>query len=162
MAYGRWRNKMNEQKARVEMIPLMDCMFLLLCFFIYVTMSVVVQRGIFVDLAKAKTGESVKEQEKNSLYLTVNRLGELFIDKAPVSEEELGWKLSQLRQRYKNGTVVINADKGTTHERVMRALDLVRQNGVAQVVFNVEPLTPGYPPSGWVAPLRGEGKGEGE
>lgn len=140
MPYGRWRHKMNAQKARVEMIPLMDCMFLLLCFFIYVTLTMVVQRGIFVDLARAKTGESVKEQEKNSLYLTVNRLGELFMDKAPVSEAELGQKLRQFRQRHKNGAVVINADKGATHEKVMRALDLVRQNGIAQVVFNVEPM----------------------
>ncbi len=140
MAYGRWRNKMNAQKARVEMIPLMDCMFLLLCFFIYVTMSMVVQRGIFVDLAKAKTGESVKEQEKNSLYLTVNRQGEFFIDKTPVTEGGFPLKIRQFRQQHKNGAVIINADKGTTHERVMKALDLVRQNGVAQVVFNVEPL----------------------
>ncbi len=153
MAYGRWRNKMNTQKARVEMIPLMDCMFLLLCFFIYVTMSMVVQRGIFVDLAKAKTGELVKEQEENSLYLTVSRQGEFFIDKTPVTENGLPQRIRQFRQQHKSGAVVINADKGTTHERVMRVLDLVRQNGVAQVVFNVEPLS--------LSP-KGRGLGEGE
>ena len=154
MHYGHWRHKMNAQKARVEMIPLMDCMFLLLCFFIYVTMTMVVHRGIFVDLAKAKTGETMKEKEENSLYLTVNQQGELFMDKTLVKENELGQRLKQFRQRHKNTTVIINADKGATHEKVMRSLDLVRQNGVSQVIFNVEPLTQ---PS----PLRGEGKGEG-
>lgn len=130
---------MNAQKARVEMIPLMDCMFLLLCFFIYVTMTMVVQKGIFVDLAKAETGESVKEEEKKSLYLTVNRQGELFIDKDPVTKSELPQKLRQFRQLHKDGTVVLNADKGTVHETVMGVLDFVRQNGVSQVVFTVEP-----------------------
>ncbi len=139
MPYGRWRHKMNAQKARVEMIPLMDCMFLLLCFFIYVTMSMVVQRGIFVDLAKAETGESVKEQEKKSLYLTVNRGGELFVDKEPVNKEDLPQRLRQFRQEHKEGVVVLNADKGTTHEKVMGVLDFVRQNGIAEVVFTVEP-----------------------
>lgn len=139
MPYGRWRNKMNAQKARVEMIPLMDCMFLLLCFFIYVTMTMVVQKGIFVDLAKAETGESIKEEEKKSLYLTVNRQGELFIDKDPVTKEALPQKLRQFRQQHKDGIVVLNADKGTIHETVMGVLDFVRRNGVSQVVFTVEP-----------------------
>ncbi|MBI1976017.1 MAG: biopolymer transporter ExbD [Candidatus Omnitrophica bacterium] len=130
---------MNAQKARVEMIPLMDCMFLLLCFFIYVTMSMVVQRGIFVNLAKAQTGESLKEEKKESLYLTVNQEGKVFADKAPVSESELLQRLRQFRQQHKDGMVVLNADKGTTHEKVMGVLDFVRQNGIGEVVFTVEP-----------------------
>jgi biopolymer transport protein ExbD len=130
---------MNAQKARIEMIPLMDCMFLLLCFFIYVTMTMVVQKGIFVDLAKAETGESIKEEEKKSLYLTVNRQGELFIDKDLVTRNDLPQRLRQFRQLHKDGVVVLNADKGTVHETVMGVLDFVRQKGVSQVVFTVEP-----------------------
>lgn len=139
MLYKRLRTQLSARKARVEMIPLIDCMFLLLCFFIYVTMSMVVQRGIFVDLAKARTGERVEEQDRNSLYLSITREGVFYLDKIRVSEMVLKDRLRRFRNEKKEGTVLINADKEVTHERVMAALDLVRQSGIAQVVFTVEP-----------------------
>jgi biopolymer transport protein ExbD len=41
-----------ERKARIEMVPLIDCMFLLLVFFMYAMVSMTVHRGIRVNLPK--------------------------------------------------------------------------------------------------------------
>ena len=140
MPYGRWRLRINQHRARVEMIPLMDCMFLLLSFFIYATMTMVVQKGIFVNLAKAQTGEVIQEEEKSAVTLSIDKAGNLFLDKRQVSERQLKERLYQFGKKKKSATVFINADKEVTHEKVMRALDWVRQSGVTQVVFNVEPI----------------------
>ena len=140
MPYGRWRLRINQHRARVEMIPLMDCMFLLLSFFIYATMTMVVQKGIFVNLAKAQTGEVIQEEEKSAVTLSIDKAGNLFLDKRQVSERQLKERLYQFGKKKKNAVVLINADKEVTHEKVMRALDWVRQSGVTQVVFNVEPI----------------------
>ena len=43
------------KKARVEMLPLIDVVFLLLVFFIYAMVSMVVHRGIQIDLPSAGT-----------------------------------------------------------------------------------------------------------
>lgn len=137
MVYSR-HARVAVRKARVEIIPLLDCMFLLLCFFIYVTMSMVVQRGIFVNLARAETGE-VTEEEKETFDISIDAGGRLYRDKNPVSKDQLKAQLEQFRRAEKGGAVVIHADKGTTHERVMGVLDFVRQSGIAEVVFAVEP-----------------------
>ena len=44
------------KRARIEMIPLIDVVFLLLIFFIYTMLSMTIHKGIPVLLPKAKTG----------------------------------------------------------------------------------------------------------
>ena len=46
---------LNQKGARIELIPLIDIIFLLLVFFIYSMLSMVVYRGIPVNLPAADT-----------------------------------------------------------------------------------------------------------
>ena len=46
-----------DKKARVEMLPLIDVVFLLLVFFIYAMLSMVVHRGLIVELPEASTAQ---------------------------------------------------------------------------------------------------------
>ena len=59
MRYGNYgRSKTRRlKKSRVEIIPLIDVMFLLLCFFIYATMNMVTQKCIVVDLATMESAQ---------------------------------------------------------------------------------------------------------
>ncbi|MEE9566422.1 MAG: biopolymer transporter ExbD, partial [Desulfobacteria bacterium] len=54
--------KLERKSARIELIPLVDIIFLLLVFFIYSMLSMAVYRGIPVMLPQAETVESAKEQ----------------------------------------------------------------------------------------------------
>lgn len=119
------------------MVPLIDCMFLLLTFFIYVATTMVVQRGIPMKLATATTGESSGKE----LFPTVSidREGRLYWNKFPVTEDRLRGELKKLAASSSTKPVVIHADKGVVHEWVVAILDLARQCGVPDVVFAVEP-----------------------
>ena len=127
---------MGERKARVEILPLIDVMFLLLCFFIYVTMMMVVQKGIFVDLASAKSGTDMQE-EKKLLTLSIDHSGQIYLDKELIEESRLKERLREYKKE--DPVLVINADKGVEHRRVIGLLDLVRQEGMSEIVFTVEP-----------------------
>ena len=125
------------RRARIEIIPLMDVMFLLLTFFIYVTVTMAVQRGIPVTLAAASSGEPAKEEPAATLSIRAD--GRLYFDKTPVTELDLQGRLQALAARPNRKPVVIQADKGVLYERVMALLDLARRCGVPDVVFAVQP-----------------------
>lgn len=121
------------------MVPLMDCMFLLLTFFIYVATTMALQRGIPVELAHAASGESLaKETDPIQIYLRTS--GELYVEEKTMTELELAVHLRAMVSRPRAPRpVVINAERGVLHERVVEILDLARQSGVRQVVLAVEP-----------------------
>lgn len=137
MAYGRWRAAA-VRRGRIEIVPLIDVMFLLLCSFVYATMNMVVQKGIFVDLASSETSQSLPE-EKEVTTVSVDRAGTFYLDRRPVSREALASALARLGRSPKKPTVVVNADKSAAHGQVIQLLDLVRKSGVGQAVFAVEP-----------------------
>lgn len=139
MAYQRSR-ALAIRRARVEIVPLIDVMFLLLSFFIYVTIRMVPHGGIPVDLAPAKTAEVVTKDQR-LVYLSIGTDGQLHLDQRPVTDAELAQALSQLKARKPPPTIVLNADQGVVHARVVQILDLTRQSGVPQVIFAVEPTT---------------------
>ncbi len=143
MRKARWHRR-PQRRARVEMVPLIDCMFLLLTFFIYVATAMVLQRGIPVDLAHASSGEPL-QKDLEPIQIFIRSSGELFLEETPVTEAAL---ISHLRALVRSGVssdgrftrpVVVSADKGVVHERVVEILDLSRQSGVTQVVLAVEP-----------------------
>lgn len=138
MAYGRWRHTAVARRARVEIVPLIDVMFLLLCSFVYATMNMVVQQGIFVDLASSETSEGVQD-DKRLVVVSVDRKGTYYIDKRRVSRRELLTALEEVRKRSAKPTVMVNADKDASHGQVVELLDLVRKSGVGQAVFAVQP-----------------------
>ena len=127
---------MGERKARVEILPLIDVIFLLLCFFIYMTMMMVVQKGIFVDLASSKSGMDIKE-EKKMLTLSIDREGQIFLNKEMVAGDRLEARLIELKKE--DPVLIINADEDVAHRDVIRLLDLVRQAGMGEIIFTVEP-----------------------
>lgn len=129
------RSQRSRQPARIEMVPLIDCMFLLLTFFIYIATAMVLQRGIPVDLAQASSGETLSRELK-PIHIFIRNSGELFLEESRVTEGELA---SRLRTMVGQRPVVINADKGVLHQRVVDVLDLARHSGAKQVVLAVEP-----------------------
>lgn len=119
------------------MIPLIDCMFLLLTFFIYVAAATVSQAGIPLDLATASTGETIEKEPLPTI--SIDETGLLYFNKTPVTQEHLRMELKKMALSTRSKPVVIHADKRVLHEQVVEILDLARQSGVSQVVFAVQP-----------------------
>lgn len=130
-------NPVPVRKARIELIPLIDVMFFLLASFIFVSLSMVQQKGIKVDVPKAATGEA---NRKEYSAVSVTAEGELFLDKNPVSMEELRAALQQMARRSDKPRLSISADRQARHGDVVAVLDATRQAGLSKVSFETRPL----------------------
>ena len=125
------RIKQNDQKrARIEMIPLIDVVFLLLVFFIYAMLSMVVHKGIHVNLPTAKSS-SVDKKDYVSLTITEN--GDMYMDDQKTSLTAMENLLIKKRHDNPDLRVFIRGDKRTFYEKVVHVLDLVRRTGLNKV-----------------------------
>ena len=121
-------NEASIKPVRMELLPLMDCMFLLLVFFISSMLSMVTHRGISVDLPKASSA-LINTSEYTSISVTES--GDLFFNKTAVSFSELSSKLTQFID--KNPTIYVNADKNVRYESVSSILDLCRRLSLTNI-----------------------------
>jgi biopolymer transport protein ExbD len=121
-----------EKKARVEMLPLIDVVFLLLVFFIYAMISMVVHHGIKVELPSA--GSSSLEQS-DYISITIDADNRLFLNKEPVEASQLAAQVLNLRA---NNTkpVFIDGDQKADLGLAIELLDQLKQVGIEEISFS--------------------------
>jgi len=118
----------NSKRARIEIIPLIDIMFFLLATFVMVSLSMVKNHGLPVNLPTATS--SVQQDRNSYVSLTVNALGEFYFNKDRISIEDLNPRLLSLKEDLK---VYINADAAAQFQGVVALLDEVRKAGISKV-----------------------------
>jgi biopolymer transport protein ExbD len=120
------------KKARVEMLPLIDVVFLLLVFFISAMLSMVVHRGLKVDLPS--TGTAVPEHD-DYIAITLDADNNLFLNREPVSAQELAQRVLQLRGDSAK-PVSIEGDRQADLGQAIELLDDLKQAGIEEVTFS--------------------------
>ncbi len=124
-----------ERKARIEMLPLIDIVFLLLVFFIYAMLSMAVHHGMPVSLPTS----TVTEPEKNLiLSVTVNQNNVIYIDKEQVDLENLTHILSSKAKGHKDPGVLLFADNALSYQDLFRVLDRIRMAGLNRISLQAE------------------------
>ena len=124
-------------QARSEIIPLIDIMFFLLATFVMVSFSMVKNRGIPVILPAAST--SATQEHKDHVIVTVTDSGQLYLDKAEVSQDQLTAELRKLHEGNAELRVFINGDENARLGLAITVLDEVRKLGITKVAFETRP-----------------------
>lgn len=124
------------KKARIEIIPMIDTIFFLLVFFMISTLSMTRFRGVQVNLPKAASGSQAPAE---SVTITLTKEGQLFLDKEEVGRESLLQSLRQQVEKNSELLIIINADDGVQHGKVVEIMDEARQAGVAKLSIAVKP-----------------------
>ena len=121
------------KKVRIEMLPLIDIVFLLLIFFIYAMLSMAVHRSLPVSLPVSSTAEIHTEL---NLSISVTSNGDIFLDKIMVSPKDLQVILQDKVQKaadHNSVQVDLFADKAVSYQKLYGVLDIVRTAGVSNV-----------------------------
>ena len=121
-----------DRKARVEMLPLIDIVFLLLVFFIYAMLSMVVHLGLRVELPTASTAR-VDTREYVSITLTSDNA--IYLDKERVALDELADRVVERMDGRKDTPIFIHGDIRAELGVAIQILDLLKRVGVRQVSF---------------------------
>jgi biopolymer transport protein ExbD len=126
----------NPKKARIEIIPMIDTIFFLLVFFMISTLSMAQYRGMPVNLPKAASGQQAPAE---SAAITSDKESRIFLNKEEVDQSALGDLLRQHLEQNSDLLVVINADNGVEHGRVVEVMDIARVANVAKMAIAVKP-----------------------
>jgi biopolymer transport protein ExbD len=121
------------KKARIEIIPLIDIMFFLLACFMLVSLSMVNSKSVKVTLPTAQTGDP--ENKPNTLTVSVDASGGVYLDKRPIGRNELQDELTRAHARTPTARVVITGDVQSRHGEMIAVLDRVRTAGIENVAF---------------------------
>jgi len=120
---------------RVEMMPLIDMVFLLLVVFIYAMLSMAVHRGLPVKLPVSS--QALPEKE-NPVSITVRADGALFLDKAPVALEDLSTLLRDKAGEDPDTGILLFADRELSYQRLFAVMDRIRQAGLTRISLQAE------------------------
>ena len=124
------------QRARIEIIPMIDVVFFLLVFLMMASLSMTVNRGLPVNLPRAATGTTPPAE---AAAITVARDGQAYLDREPVTRAVLGERLRGLVGANPTLAIVITADEAVAHGHVVDVLDEVRTAGVLRMAIGIRP-----------------------
>lgn len=124
-----FQNIMDEEEATIDMTPMLDVVFIMLIFFI-VTASFVKEAGIDVNRPEASTAVS---KPRANILVAISATGEIWINKRKVDDRAIQANIERLHAENPQGTVVIQADKASTTEKLIKVMDASRAAGVFDV-----------------------------
>lgn len=127
------------EEVQVQIIPLIDVIFCILTFFLLAALQFTRQQAISVDLPKATT--STTPQIRNTLIVTIDSVGQTYVEQEPVIPEQLTQKLQAYRASNPAGIMVLNASRTSSYNDVVQVLDKMREVGGDRVALATLPGT---------------------
>ena len=122
---------------QADLTPMIDCVFLLLLFFI-VTTSFTEESNLFkVEMPKAEKAQVVALD--NTVQVVIDKSGKMAVGKQIVNDEQL-WAL--LSERYEKEAqdkpvLVVRGDKGCPYEKAVLVMDIAQELGISEVSWAV-------------------------
>lgn len=123
------------KKIRIEMVPMIDVIFLLLAFFIYSMLSMAIHRGMFINLPSSSVAEIEK---KLVLSVTVAADGSVWIDKTQVPLADLMPMLRKQAKGHHDPGILLFADRSLPYQKLFLVLDKIKQAGFEKISLQAE------------------------
>ena len=120
--------------AGINVTPLVDVVLVLLIV-LMVTANFLASQSIPLDLPKGASGEEVG----TTLAVTVDKEGALYIDGRPASDDGLHQAARAAIGKDANARAIIAADGRNTHARVVKVMDILREEKIVRFAIQVEP-----------------------
>ncbi|PKK88593.1 MAG: biopolymer transporter ExbD [Candidatus Wallbacteria bacterium HGW-Wallbacteria-1] len=119
-------------RAQLDLVPLIDVVFLLLIFFMVTTTFISVEHQLKVKLPSADTGKGTAAK---NLCITLAGDGTILLGDSVTSLSELMDGISRELQKTQDGTVLIKADKSARHGLVVQIMDIAKKAGAEKLAI---------------------------
>ena len=124
----------NPEVPGFQLTPMLDVVFLLLCFF--VTTSVYSQWENEVEIQLPSADSSVEPNRlPGEIVINVAKDGAIRVNGRELTPDELGAKCRALAAAFPGNPVVVRGDKAASWESVLRVLDVCAKNDLYNVNF---------------------------
>lgn len=128
----------NSSMSQINVTPLVDVMLVLLV--IFMVTAPILQQGVSVDLPRAEAGALSDKEEQ--LVVSVTKNGALYLNEAPMTQENLAVRLREVAAQRPDGQVFVRADQSVAYGDVVRVMAAIRAAGIRRVGM-VTQLPPG-------------------
>ncbi len=131
-----YRERRRRLMAEINVVPYIDVMLVLLVIFM-ITAPLLTQ-GIKVELPKARA-EPVAANERDTLVVTVDRKGQLFLDDRAIGAAALRDKAARILRAQPDITVLVRGDRAAVYDHVVRAMVILKEAGAPNVGLVTSP-----------------------
>ncbi len=131
-------NIAEEESPEVQMAPLIDCVFLLLIFFLVATTMKKIERELPIELPDSAAAIEVQQPE-GILSIGIDRQGGFYINAEPVGYELLHATLREAAQSNPEQRIRIDGDRLAPFESIVHILDLCEFEGLKNVAIHSGP-----------------------
>jgi|GEM_PF-1791501 biopolymer transport protein ExbD len=122
---------LGEEKGEINLIPLLDTIFILLIFFSLLLIHASQSRVMDIELPG---GEGVMSGNESELRILMDRSGAMMTrDGALLTEEALELRLHEDRPE----KIILSADRDVALHRVITVMDLIEKEGLETVSIEV-------------------------
>jgi biopolymer transport protein ExbD len=119
----------------INITPMVDVMLVLLIIMM-VSAKFIVAQSLKVELPKAATSD---ETVSSTVQVAITKDGKFYFNEAPVADDaELVRHFKHARHGKDDINLVVRADDQAMHGRVVRVIDLAKQNGIHKFAINVQ------------------------
>ncbi len=129
-----FRAHLKQESLGFQMTPMIDVVFLLLCFFVTSQVFSQWETEIDITLPTAQTGQS-PQRLPGEIIINVKADGQAVVNGRPLDAAGLDQMLQRLAGLFPGQPVLLRADKSTAYEHVIRILDLCRQADIWNISF---------------------------
>lgn len=131
-----------EEQLRIRMEPLIDCIFLLIIFFLTTTAFIKLEQDLSINLPSMSSKLKVREPPARPIVVNVRCLpgGNAYyhVDNERITLPALRVSLSRAKIRYKDQGVVIRGDKNVLWDHIAAVMASCAQVGITKVSATVE------------------------
>ena len=121
-----------EEKPEVQLTSMMDCIFLMLIFFLVSSQLKKVEKELPIELPRANTTRDVKSTP-DLITVSVNAKGELFVNSKPVGDAGLKNALANAAKENPDRRIGINGDVFAPFRSIVQVLDTCQGEGLTVV-----------------------------
>lgn len=131
---ARIRRERVVESDELDLTPLIDCVFLLLIFFMVTTVFKQPYR-LKVLLPEAEQATLIEEKK---LVATIDRAGVMEVNRYPVTLETLEGVLTREKEGVRVVTLIIRTDRQTRHGLVLDTMEIAKRIGIEKIVLATE------------------------
>lgn len=130
------------QMKEINVVPMIDVMMFLLVVFI-ITMPLI-ENGIPVNLPK---GRAKSVDQKDSKQITIKLDGQIYLDRTPVTREQLGTQIRALAAGSPETAVLVRGDEGIAYGRIMEVMRILNDAKITKLALATSPEGPAATPA---------------
>ena len=120
----------------LDLTPLIDCIFLLLIFFMVTTVFIDV-KGLVIDLPGDSEAQD-EQQQKKDVNIQISSAGDYTVSGERVPPEQLASAIRGAMDEASNKSVIIQGDAETAHEDIIFAMNAAQSQGAESMAFAIE------------------------